>query len=124
MDVSRVRPAAAGIFLADDSSTVVTGCRVSKATFMASSLPWSSCIRISRLVAERGSTLKTRGHQNICFGIQWNVMDGNARISVGNQPRERRRPAPRDRMRPDQSCNSVLPRRFGEAHNRAGTIGC
>jgi hypothetical protein len=63
-------------------------------------------------VAERSSTLKTRGHQNICLRIQWKVMDEKARLSVGNQRASGGRPAQRHRMRPDQSCNSVLPRRF------------
>jgi hypothetical protein len=63
-------------------------------------------------VAERGSTLKTQGHQNICSKIQWKVMDGKALISVGNQRAISGHPTQRHRMRPDQICNSVLPRRF------------
>jgi hypothetical protein len=36
-------------------------------------------------VAERDVALKTRGHENICSGIQWKVMDEKSRASVGGQ---------------------------------------
>ena len=121
IDVRRVRPTAAGVFLTDVSSTGDTGCRASKATFMTSFLPRSSCVGISRLVAERGSTLKTRGHQNICLRIQGKVMDEKPRISVGNQ---------RQRQPSATACAPIIPAiqycRAVSARPKTGavTIGC
>jgi hypothetical protein len=75
---------------------------------MTNALQWRSCVEVARLVAERGSTLKTRGHQNICLLIQWKVMDEKPRISVGNQRASDGHPPVRRRMRTDHSCNSIL----------------
>jgi hypothetical protein len=75
---------------------------------MTYSLPGKSCAEVARLVAERGFALKTRGHENICSGIQWKVMDEKSRASVANQRARLASFGKSERMRTDHSCNSIL----------------
>jgi hypothetical protein len=74
MEPRRATPAA------DCSMIALTGDAarraVSKATVMADqSREWMS-VEAARLVAQQSVTLKTSGHENICFKMQRKVMDG------------------------------------------------